>query len=294
MKEIQTSLAGISVFWRARPADYDLLCKNLREGGFTNVKVERKSEREALRNALKTIYKERRRVFLRPLGTGVVGYSVVYESVNEDGKRLSHDPDLYVYIDQTTGVPILEGKRFENMSAENQLNVQSWIASEFSKQRKYVSGTKITALLAKYLDQLNGTPLPNGGGGLYWLNHDRIEEWTRLALCVEQSSLSKEPGREICIYSIRANMDDPGALRAVVDGLTNNVNNRINNIKTEVISDEVGSRRLKTLGRDASNLRDRVQEYENVLGVTLTDLRKLASTAARTAASAAMQSMGGN
>lgn len=284
-KVIETSYAGINVFWKSGEADYIELTHNLGAAGFTGITLDRKSERAALSDALHKLFSKSHRRLIRPLGNKAVGYGVYREEVNTDGESLNHIEILRVKV--VSGQLIFSGDKYDSLADKDRNKIAALVGVHFDQEKDKVSDAQVTRLLVRQLNSLQGVSL-RPRGGIYWLNTARVGEWERFATVVEASATMES---SIEVYRQNVAMDDD-AIRAVSAALTHEISKTVDEIKSEVGAGNAGNRRLKTLGGTANKLHDKIREYESLFGVALQSLHEAANDAAKTAAFAAMQTMG--
>lgn len=168
------------------------------------------------------------------------------------------------------------------------------VVDRFNQHAGYLHAADVSRALVEILDSMVATSL-RPRGAVYWLPQYRVNEWDRVAKVVEDASV----GRLSAVYLLR-NIMDGDACRAVMDSVIAEVKTKADGIDREVREGNLGVRGLEHRQAIAQELRKKVSEYEDLLGVELLRLHEivdqtetaacraavLASAAARTQAKA--------
>ena len=159
--------------------------------------------------------------------------------------------------------------------------IQAAINEQFEKQRGLLRATAVTSVLTTYIGSLGGTRLrPNGA--IYWLADGKLGQWQSVARVVEAASA----GGKSAVYLIRHQMD-ADAIRAVRDAIVAEVTVASAKIK-EDIEGGLGERALEHRKEQALELREKIVEYEQLLGIGLQSLRDTIEEATQSATLAAI------
>ena len=164
----------------------------------------------------------------------------------------------------------------------------------FNEHVGYLHAADVSRALVEILDSMVANSL-RPRGAVYWLPEYRVNEWGRVAKVVEDASVS----RLSAVYLLR-NIMDGDACRAVMDSVIAEVKTAVESIDREIREGKLGVRGLEHRETMAQDLRKKVSEYEDLLGVELGRLHEivdqtetaacraavLASAAARTHAKA--------
>lgn len=112
---------------------------------------------------------------------------------------------------------------------------------------------------------LRGTAL-RPSGGVYWLPSSSMDKWTAVSDVIERSGV----GGQNKVYVVRHAMDHD-SIRAVHDALRNEVLTEAQRLEKEVNDPAValGERALRNRESQCYALRQKIKEYEGVLGLSL-------------------------
>lgn len=160
----------------------------------------------------------------------------------------------------------------------------------FNQHAGYLHAADVSRALVDILDSMVATSL-RPRGAVYWIPEYRINEWSRVARAVEEASV----GRLSAVYLLR-NVLDADACRAVMDSVIAEVQAAAENIDWEIREGKLGIRGLEHRETMAQELRKKVNEYEELLGVELgrlhevVDQTETAACRAAVLASAAVRS----
>lgn len=139
----------------------------------------------------------------------------------------------------------------------------------FNEHAGYLHAADVSRALVEILDSMVATSL-RPRGAVYWLPDYRVSEWNRVAQVVEDASV----GRLSAVYLLR-NIMDGDACRAVMDSVIAEVKTAAEGIDREIREGKLGVRGLEHRETMAQELRKKVSEYEDLLGVELVRLHEI-------------------
>ena len=138
----------------------------------------------------------------------------------------------------------------------------------WTRHRGLLGAGQVGACLVSVVEGLGGTRL-RPSGGIYWLPEHLLATWSALAQVVEgAAAFSKH-----AVYTMR-NAMDADAVRAVRDAICHEVLAEAGRLKDEIRSGELGERAVEGRKAQAAELRKKVDLYEGLLNVGLTELKK--------------------
>jgi hypothetical protein len=156
------------------------------------------------------------------------------------------------------------------------------IVDAFNAHLGMLRTAQVSAALVEVLDRLGGTRL-RPTGAIYWLPEHRLKDWQAVAKAVEGAGV----GRPSAVYILRHQLDED-AIRAVRDAIVAEVSGEALRIDQEVSSGELGERALDHRKAQAEELRKKIQQYEDILGIGLQSLHKAVDQAEQAACKAAI------
>lgn len=156
------------------------------------------------------------------------------------------------------------------------------VEGAYRTQLERVSAMQVSAVLVRVVEWLGGTRL-RPSGAVYWIPGHRLDDFTHIARAIEDSA----EGRPSCVYVLRHQLD-ADAIRAIRDAVVFEVSSEAIRIREEVISGSLGTRALETRQRQATDLRDKVLMYEELLSVGLDSLHQAVDQADQAAATASL------
>jgi hypothetical protein len=139
---------------------------------------------------------------------------------------------------------------------------------------------QVSAALVGILDRLGGTRL-RPSGAIYWLPALHLPAWQKVAQVVEAAGF----GRPNAVYVLRHQMDED-AIRAVRDAIVAEISAEAARLDQEVSSGELGERALGHRQAQAEELRRKILQYEDILGLGLQSLHQAVDRAEETACKA--------
>jgi len=261
---------GAVVFWSiAEWTDRTRLASALQALDLESLIPDPRPAPAALRAALDEVFRGPR-VLIRPLATKD-GFTVVHE---ERGKE-ANDYQRILSARVNDDPPRLTFEPASNDRCDA-------VHEAFHIHLERVSAMQVSAVLVAGVDWLAGTRL-RPSGAVYWIPGHKIDEFTHLARAIEDAAQAKPS----CVYVLRHPLDADG-IRAVRDAVIHEVHVDATRIREDVINGGLGMRALETRQRQASELRDKVLLYEELLSVGLESLHEVVDQADQAAATATL------
>lgn len=116
---------------------------------------------------------------------------------------------------------------------------------------------------------LGGTSL-RPAGGIYWLHESKLDAWEYVA-----KAFNRAARKESVVYLIRHKLDFD-SVRAVYDGILTETAAELERIKKEVMKGDLGEAALLSRETLCKSLAQRLTEYEQILGVSMGETKRLA------------------
>ena len=264
----QLALDGVITFWTATETSIDRLraaCEAIDPRLATWV-PEKATPLAALRQTLETIYPG---YLIRKLD--VHGFAVVREDRGRDRNDYSaHSAAWFRDDGETLEFPATIDRDEERRVRES-----------FRSNRGVLEGGRVGRFLSEVVSEyIDGTSLRQTGG-VYWMPDSSREKWERIAAAVERSAVSVPSS----VYVIHHEMD-AAAVRAVRDAIVNEVSVEIARINDEIVNGDLGERALRNRSSEINTLLAKVQRYEGLLDVGLSELRSTLDATKNAAAAA--------
>lgn len=260
---------GLITFWSlCESFNRQTLQANLHAAGFPGLMPDVRANVTVLRDALTEAF-AKTRVLVRPLAAKN-GFAVVREDRGADEN--AYAPVLTAKVFDGRADPVFAGG--------DQARIDD-VTRTYHRLKDRVTLNQVTTALIKGLDQLRGTRL-RPSGGVYWLPGDKVGDWQAISQAFETAA----EGRAV-VYRVEHDLS-PEAVVAIRDGLVGEVMSEARRLHEEIMSGELGDRALETRKNEAAALRDKVSEYERILGVGLAHLKKTLDSVEQTNATAAV------
>jgi len=161
------------------------------------------------------------------------------------------------------------------------------VVNVFNEHAGYLHTDQVSQAMVDILTFMRATSLRRRGA-LYWIPDYRIEQWGQVAQAVEDASVrGSRQGAGSAVYLIR-NIKDADACRAVMDSIITEVQTDVDTIDREIRGGKLGVRGLEHRQGMAQELRKKVSEYEELLGVELLKLHELVDQTETAACKAAI------
>jgi len=289
--EINVNANGANVFWTlGEDTDADLLEKQLSalRTSFGALAPKKNSDKAALHIATKKVCANRRRL-VRPLPSGIHGYSVVNEEPDDNGKSLDHSVDFNVlFLQGGDNTPVFQDPQTGEIIFPKEANE---VLAKYAVERQRCNSHKVGIMLARIVDRLHGVSL-RPTGGYYWLPEPKIKLMEAVAQIIRDAS----PGGRNTIYFMRTVLDENGKV-AVIDGLVRQLTSELESIEAQVeeVNEEgkraMKKRGLKTKQERCERLHNRVRGYEKMFQTKLDSLRETVERVEEATTFAALEAM---
>jgi hypothetical protein len=265
---------GAVVFWSAGPTSRDLLNARLQNLGLEKFTPNPTTDESALKAALKD-YAQSKSPTLKPHGRDKIvekhrrradGFDVV--DVERKGKDESNDyvVDFAARVEQGQ---VVVSKGYANVYE---------LQERFHAHKEALTGAQASGAMVKLMAHLGGTCLKDEGG-VYWLPGKAIEAWDQVIAAFE------ETGATTKVYRMVVAMDMQ-TIRAVRDAITKEVSTAAGTLIEEIKANDFRDSALERRRQTALALRERVREYEAILGEALSHLHVVLDVAEQAAAGA--------
>lgn len=269
MVDVNARPDGSVIYWSLAPYfDRQRLLTAWRPMGLESDVPEQRPAVACLRDALQEVFAGAK-VLIRPLAAKT-GFSVVNENRGEDGNTYSTVLTAKTYGESSA--PIFSG----NLAKIDEVN------ASYQQHFGRITSGQMAGVLVRVLQRLGATRL-RPTGGVYWLPGSRLGEWEAAMAGVEYAA----DGGKATGYVIRHNLD-AGSVRAIHDALILEVNTEAARLTEEIQSGDLGERAIKSRKQEAAQLREKVAEYEKLLGVGLEQLQATLDRVEQTNAVAAL------
>ena len=270
MIENHLDIGGGVVFWTlADWTDRDKLRDEFLSLGLESYVPDPRVPAAVLRDALEEVLGGPR-VLVRPLADRD-GFTVI----KEERGRARNDYVTELVARVTVPDPVrLDIQPFDERTHS--------ITEAYRRHAVRIPAAQLSASMVRVVESLGGTRL-RPSGAVYWIPGPKLDDWARVAEAIEHSA----DGRPSAVYLLRHRLD-ADAVRAVRDAVITEVQVEANRICTDVNSGELGSRALETRRKQATELRDKVNLYEDILNIALSGLHQAIDEADQAAAMASL------
>lgn len=254
------SISGGVVFWSlSGGTDWQKLFDGCTAAGFQKECADRISFSEAAKAALVDLY-QNKRVLVRPLPNST-GYAVVDET-SSALKTLEYNARI-VCRWPISGKPGQTTMTVTGLAVDAQED--AIIRQAIDNQMDVAPHSKVASTLVEIIKTLGGVPLkPNGG--VYWIPERAMVRWADAVAAIEKAG----PGNQV--FTARTAMDDD-AIRAVVSAIRADIGTEVQALAEQAQNGGDNKRSLASRQSKAEALLARVTDYEQLLGVTLQELK---------------------
>lgn len=267
-------ISGAVVYWRPGPADADRLKAGLKAIGREGLMPSDRTPKAVLHSALIGLYAQSDRL-VRPIKKRSA-FSVVTETRRDHGN--DYENAILVEVSDDGDIDVnVKGGDFSWYEEHKK------IEAAYKEAAAVVPSQSVTRVLTTALGNLNGIAL-RPAGAVYWVPKDAIDAWHDIAEVMEAAAITKG---DIAVYALKTTNDE-SALRAIKDGIADEVKRVTDAIMGDLMSGELGVRALESRKEEAIALAKRLKEYEAIIGETLTDIREQIEATETSAAEAVM------
>lgn len=191
------------------------------------------------------------------------GFAVVREIRGDENERKNEYRHEYAFW--------LEGDNKDRLRMDpyNE-EVAKSVVSYFAQYCSYVTGTNATKAMVHLVGHLKGTTL-RPSGGVYSIFDTQLMTWKRIASVFERAAAIGE-----CkVYVIRHKLD-PDSIKAIHDALAEEIKAEMGDTENFLAPDTdgktPGERALKNRGEQILAMKQKVEMYANILGLSNNDL----------------------
>tara|TARA_R110002012_G_scaffold9854_7_gene45838 strand:+ start:5488 stop:6333 length:846 start_codon:yes stop_codon:yes gene_type:complete len=269
---------GILTHWSLSDnSDRQILKVGFEDLGLAELIPSPKNDTQALLRALNKVFSKQDVVIKTVRGTS--GYKVCGRQ--DLGGKTRYTEALKVTFDSSGYL------QYEENEVDTSVRFESWVRfqleSEFNVQKKLVSGAVLGTVLSNAARKLGGISM-RPRGGFYWIPKTSKARWKEIAGVI---SLAFHKNTVSCIQTTT----DSDTLDAICVALVSQVESKLGQLETSMEEGELGKRALQTREREAQELDSLVQNYEGILGKTLTSLRDRAEEVESSASLAILEAM---
>jgi hypothetical protein len=146
------------------------------------------------------------------------------------------------------------------------------VIAAYNEKLGRIQSAQVASALVKVMYSLNGTAL-RPSGGVYWLSGEKLDRWREIVAGVEQAALGQATG-----YIVEHDLS-ADAVKAVGDAIRHEVKTETSRLQREINSGELGDRAIENRRLEIAALKAKLADYEDILGVTLADVKQGADDA---------------
>jgi hypothetical protein len=271
MPESHIDIGGAVVFWSLSEwTNRDCLLAGLNPLGLEAFVPDARPASACLKDALEEVLGGPR-TLVRPLARRD-GFAVVQEQRGEQGNLYCQE--LVARIDGSNGTATVSFTPLDERATR--------VLPVYQRQLGLLHATQVSTVLVKLVESVSGTRL-RPAGAIYWVPGPRLDDWAKIAHAFEPAGQA----RPNAVYVLRHPMD-ADAVRAVRDAVVAEVQAEANKIHDEVMAGELGERALEGRRGQATDLRNKVLLYEELLDMGLQRLHQAVDRADQAAAAAVL------
>jgi hypothetical protein len=141
------------------------------------------------------------------------------------------------------------------------------VEEAYRKHLGRLTSQQVAGALVKLMYHFGGTRL-RPTGGVYWLSGEKTDAWKAAT-----DALSAAAEGQAQTYFVEHELD-ADSIVAVRDAIVNEVRNETRRLQEEITSGELGEKAIESRKNEAALLKEKVVNYESILGVTLDALKK--------------------
>lgn len=298
MKQGELKLGGGVIFWKVGPTDRQAFEAGLRSLGLEKYVPDHRTPKAILQAALGALYAEGPpSLFEREQLAAVMAVL----SDDEKAKLTEATADVRRIVRpvaKTAAFNVLletraEPRNLYKVMLDAAVTKDGVVTSDPPEYREAIqaafvrmagelpASTVTTTLVAVLKDALGGLML-RPTGGVYWLQAEKLDQWSKVAELAEATALTSG---DSCVHLMRTAMDE-AAMRAVKDAITDEVRGSIERIQREITDGNLGTGALESKVAEAGRLRTRLGDYEELLGSAMADVHAQLETVTTAAAHA--------
>ncbi len=254
--QTQTVRTGLLTYWTLTEfSDRAKLIQPWTSAGFEELIPEPRPKTAVLKDALLEVFKGQK--FLVRALSGRTGFAVTLETRGNDENQYDAIVSAKFTNRDDGSEPVFTGD----------LAHQDAVLEVYRRFKGNVESAQLSSALVKVLGKMGGVRL-RPSGGIYWLPGHMRDEWTDIANSIEGAAVSGES----IGFTIHHEMDG-ASIKAVHAAITHEIETEAAKLTELIYSGDLGERAIKARKQDATDLKVKVKEYEEMLGVSLASLR---------------------
>jgi hypothetical protein len=245
--------AGAMTYWSlGQQTDPDVLQKGLRQIGFPDYVPAQRSWLMSLKAALAEMFAKPEEL-IRPLKDKTVnGYTVVVE--HKGATDNLYQRTVNAKADENGDVAITVGYADEQELQQ--------LTNHF---RRVLPSASIAATLTDIIrDKLGGIAMKDNGG-LYFIPEQSVGKWMDVRMVVEASAVQPTENH-ISVVPLEMN---EMTLRDIKRQICREMESEAEQLRKDIAENDLGDKALLNRAVRASQLRDRIRQYETILGEAL-------------------------
>jgi hypothetical protein len=245
--------AGCMAYWSLGPqTDPEILQKGLRQLNLPDYAPAQRTWLMSLKAALAEMFAKPEEL-IRPLRhKHRNGYTVVVEQKGEYDNRYERTVNACVDKEGRVSVTAGEANRHELQRLTNHY-------------RRVLPASSVSDMLTEIIhDQLGGISL-KANGGLYFIPEERVGRWMDIIMVVEASAVEPTEN-DLSVVPLEMN---EMTLRDIRRSITREIETAAERLRKDIAENDLGDEALLNRAVRASQLRDRIRQYEGILGQAL-------------------------
>lgn len=248
--------AGASVFWNMHgDIAIDTFRRKLAEAGVDPSEAPPvPTHEQALRRAMRS-ERDRKgdvKTLVRPLKKAA-SWMLVTESVGEN--KLNYSNEVKVFLDEVG--------RLRIDSPYPMYDLEDRVKTNFDWAQESYTARRVSSWLRHRVFECSGVALRDNGG-FYFIPHHGLARFRKYAAAA--GALGK-------VYFMSTMQNDKEALEAVLDSMTAEAKQVIDEMTAELDKEALGKRAVRTRQDRCDDLRFKVQRYEELLGTKMATLQ---------------------
>jgi hypothetical protein len=245
--------AGAMTYWSlGQQTDPAILQNGLSQLGFPDYVPKPRSWQMSLKAGLAEMFAKPEEL-VRPLKNRKKdGYTVVVE---EKGKyENTYTREVNACVDPEDG----------------RVSITVGYADEYQLQRltnhyhRVLPASSVADMLTKIIDHLGGISLKTNGG-LYFLPEEQVGKWMNVIMVVEAAAVEPTTN-DLSVVPLEMN---EMTMRDIKRSISREIESEAERLRKDIAENKLGDEALLNRAVRASQLRDRIRQYETILGEAL-------------------------
>jgi hypothetical protein len=280
---VEFSATGYITFWNLTAGTHPTYEDGFKQLGLEEFTPTRQTPRQSLREATHDLMvgsyvlqpAHRRILKSRTINKRLAVFDVYLQQGPAELSKQSAPPPIVpaftTRLDKNENVTLELHEGVEKIPHSSYATSLAHLQQMYRSERNTCTPSAVSKSLTATLESLNCTSLRPSRGGIHWIPESKLRKWQAVAEVVDRGSRhsAEKHVPHVHVLSVKRDKD---LLIAVKQGLTHSIATAAKALVNDVQDSDLGQRAVENRQKEATILKRKVEEYEEILGETLDHL----------------------